>query len=109
MGHLIDPRTGLPALDWGSISVSASLALDADCLSTALFVLGPEAALAFAATHPGIEVVCLVRSGNQVRVAASPGLAASLEILDPSRCVLDGVVGPNQRSEGGGSETSHSR
>src|SRR5687768_14796698 len=43
IGHLLDPRTGRPAPVWGSVTVVAEDALAADVLSTALYVMGPEA------------------------------------------------------------------
>lgn len=46
--HLVDPRTGAACPNWGSVSVVAPSAFDADVLSTALYVLGPEAGLAWA-------------------------------------------------------------
>ncbi|HYO15826.1 MAG TPA: FAD:protein FMN transferase, partial [Thermoanaerobaculia bacterium] len=42
LGHILDPRTGEPAPDFGSLTVWAEDPLRADCLSTGLFVLGPE-------------------------------------------------------------------
>ncbi len=41
IGHVLDPRTGRPARDFGSSTVVAASALDADALATAAFVLGP--------------------------------------------------------------------
>jgi thiamine biosynthesis lipoprotein len=39
--HILDPRSGLPCPAWGEVSVVAATGLEADVLSTALFVLGP--------------------------------------------------------------------
>ena len=50
-GHLLDPRSGRPAPDWGSVTVVRADALEADVLSTALYVMGPEEGLAWARTH----------------------------------------------------------
>ncbi len=49
--HILDPRRGEPCAAWGATAVVASQALTADVLSTALFVLGPEAGLAWAEGH----------------------------------------------------------
>lgn len=42
-GHVLDPRSGHPVPAWGSVTVVSHDALLADVLSTALFVMGPEA------------------------------------------------------------------
>jgi thiamine biosynthesis lipoprotein len=47
-GHIVDPRTGSPAPFAGSVTVVADNGVRADALSTALFVLGPEAGLELA-------------------------------------------------------------
>ncbi len=41
-GHILDPRTGWPAADFGSLSVVALTALLANCPSTGLYVVGRE-------------------------------------------------------------------
>lgn len=82
IGHLLDPRSGEPAADFGSVTVLADQAIDADCLSTGLFVLGPERALAFAAEHDAIDVVVVeLLPYGRLRLRASAGLADTIELL----------------------------
>jgi FAD:protein FMN transferase len=69
-GHLIDPRSGEPALGPASVTVLAPTAALADALSTAFYLLGPEAAGAYVATHPEVGVV-IVDEGTDT---ASPRL-----------------------------------
>ncbi len=45
--HLIDPRSGRPAEGIAQVTVVAPSGMDADALSTTLFVLGPEEGAAF--------------------------------------------------------------
>ncbi|MEM7310940.1 MAG: FAD:protein FMN transferase [Planctomycetota bacterium] len=74
--HLIDPRTGEPAADFGSVTVWARDATTADALSTALFVLGPDAGLEWAAAHAGVEALYLVDADDGGLLAAgTAGLA----------------------------------
>jgi thiamine biosynthesis lipoprotein len=50
--HILDPATGSPARGLRSLTVFGSMsALDADILSTALFVMGGDKALAYAREH----------------------------------------------------------
>lgn len=44
-GHILDPRSGRPAQGLLGVTVVAASAAEADALSTAVFVLGPEAGL----------------------------------------------------------------
>jgi thiamine biosynthesis lipoprotein len=81
LGHILDPRTGRPAPDFGSLTVWTADPLRADCLSTGLYVMGPEAALGWAAKHPGVEVVVLEPDGKRLKALASPGLKDRLEVL----------------------------
>lgn len=58
-GHLLDPRTGSPAAhDLGSASVLAPTCAASSALATALYVLGPDAALALA-TRDQLPVLLL--------------------------------------------------
>jgi thiamine biosynthesis lipoprotein len=79
-GHILDPHTGRPAPDFGSLTVWTVDPLTADCLSK-LYVLGPERAVAWAGAHPGVEVLALLPSGKGVRALASRGLAGRLTAL----------------------------
>ncbi|MEX2610910.1 MAG: FAD:protein FMN transferase [Gemmatimonadota bacterium] len=58
-GHLLDPRTGQPVPAWGSVTVVAADPLAADALSTALFVLGPRAGMAWARDREDVAVLFL--------------------------------------------------
>jgi thiamine biosynthesis lipoprotein len=82
-GHLLDPRSGEPAADFGSLSVLAPTATGADCLSTGLYVLGPEAALAYGRASAEVDVLVLepTRAGR-LRARATGALAARLDVLD---------------------------
>lgn len=67
LGHVLDPRTGVPAREWGSVSVVMRNALAADALSTALYVMGPDAALEWAAERDDVGVLVLRLDGGTVR------------------------------------------
>lgn len=77
VGHLLDPRTGSPAPDFGSASVVSPSAFVADVLSTAFFVLGPEQGLELAAQlrRGGVrnEALFLVAGDTGLRARCSPG------------------------------------
>lgn len=48
IGHIVDPRTGVPAAFNGSVSVWHESGFMADMLSTALFVMGPDEGIPWA-------------------------------------------------------------
>ena len=86
LAHVLDPRTGRPAADWGSLTVWAERALDADALSTALYLLGPERAVEWANENDGVEVVALVLEEKSVLHAhASRAFAAAIPPTDTHR------------------------
>jgi thiamine biosynthesis lipoprotein len=72
-GHILDPRTGRPVPAWGSVTVVNRDPLAADVLSTALFVLGPEAGVTFARQH-GIAALFLVQRGGELQSIVTPAL-----------------------------------
>jgi len=71
-GHVIDPRTGWPAEGVLQATVLAPTAAQADALSTALFVMGPDAAEQYCRAHPeiGAILLCPAQSTTQVRLYA---------------------------------------
>jgi thiamine biosynthesis lipoprotein len=64
LSHVLDPRTGVPAAEMGSVTVWARTALEADCLSTGLYVLGVDGIARFSAEHPDVGVLVL-REGRE--------------------------------------------
>jgi len=93
IGHILDPRSGEPAPDFGSVTVVAPSALVADILSTAFFVLGPEKGLALSASlrKEGVENEALflveVDPGGALEAHASPGIANLVLSADPTAVV----------------------
>ena len=63
-GHILDPRTGLPAEGVLSSTVLARTAAESDALSTAFYVLGPTAALEYCRRygemHGGLSALLVV-------------------------------------------------
>ena len=88
VGHILDPRTGEPARDFGSVTVVAKSALVADVLSTAYFVLGPSEGLALSARlrRDGVpnEALFLVPKGDALEAVASPGISPLVLSTDPT-------------------------
>jgi len=64
-GHIIDPRSGAPALGPASVTVLAPTAAMADALSTSFYLLGAEAAEAYTANHPDVGVVIVLEGCRQ--------------------------------------------
>ena len=64
-GHVIDPRTGIPAPAWGSVTVVHPDPMVADILSTALFVMGPREGAHWADEH-GFAALFLIARGDSV-------------------------------------------
>lgn len=62
LGHVIDPRSGLPVDHMLSLSVVAAEATMADALATGLFVAGLDAVVAHAAQYPQIGLVAVLPS-----------------------------------------------
>jgi len=76
--HIMDPRTGRPVVGMAGVTVLAPSAMLADGLSTALFVLGPEAGMELLRLYPGCEALW-VPDEQPPRVLATPGFHKRLE------------------------------
>jgi thiamine biosynthesis lipoprotein len=104
LGHIVDPRTGQPSGYTGSVTVWASDATRADCLSTALYVLGPAAAHAWALRHPDVGVVTVEDRSGRLVAMATPKLRGRLTTL--SEEVTVGWSAPESSAGKGGRSLS---
>jgi thiamine biosynthesis lipoprotein len=73
-GHIFDPRTGLPAGKVLAATVVARTAMEADALSTAVYVLGAELGLDLLSRR-GAAGLVLARDGDRPVLRATPGFA----------------------------------
>jgi len=95
VGHLLDPRTGEPAPDFGSATVVAASAFVADVLSTSFFVLGPVDGMALSERLRAEGVVHEAlfffegEEGQALRVSMSPGMRQILSL--PHSKIPEGV------------------
>jgi thiamine biosynthesis lipoprotein len=72
--HIMDPKTGRPARGLISATIVAPTAMEADALSTAVFVLGEEKGLALIESLPDVEGILVTDDG---RIVTSSGLRAA--------------------------------
>lgn len=74
LGHILDPRTGRPVPAWGSVTVVAPDPLVADILSTALYVMGPDAGLEWA-TRRNVAALFSVPTDTGLSQRMTPAMA----------------------------------
>jgi thiamine biosynthesis lipoprotein len=65
--HIIDPQTGRSPHHCASVSVTAPTAVDADALSTSVFVMKPEQGIRFIDTLPGCECFVFSEKGQSFK------------------------------------------
>ena len=70
--HIFDPATGRSPRGFSSVTVVSPACLDADALSTAIFVLGAEKGLALAAATPNTDVLLVFKDGRTLATAGFP-------------------------------------
>ncbi|HEX5104587.1 MAG TPA: FAD:protein FMN transferase [Pirellulaceae bacterium] len=68
--HIFDPRTGYSPTELASVSVLAPSAMQADALSTALFVVGPDRGLELIRRTPNTDAFFVLKNGSAI---ATPG------------------------------------
>ncbi|WP_417681458.1 FAD:protein FMN transferase [Pseudidiomarina aquimaris] len=77
--HIIDPRTGKPIQhNLVSVTVLADTCMDADAYATALTVMGPEQALAFAEAK-GLPVLLVARENGEFKEYTSTAFKPYLQ------------------------------
>jgi thiamine biosynthesis lipoprotein len=78
LGHLLDPLSGRPVPSWGAVTVVAADPVTADCLATALFVMGPGRGAEWLLANTGIEAVFAHGGGVTTKLSATAGLRGRL-------------------------------
>jgi thiamine biosynthesis lipoprotein len=81
-GHIIDPRTGRPVSRTLSVTVVAPRALDADALSTGLFVLGPGGGESALELLPEAKALFAMPNGGEIVYERIGDFSGSLIIDD---------------------------
>lgn len=73
--HILDPHTGYPA-DSGlkSVTILCSSGVTADCLSTAMFVLGTDKALEYWRTYGGFEMLMITTDDEIICTSGLQGV-----------------------------------
>ncbi len=99
LGHVIDPRTGWPVPARFATLVIAPTAVEADALSTAILVAGPDRASSFARVFTGVGVAFIEcgATPDETRltwVVRSEGLPAESEPYEnvPGDAVMDSSI-----------------
>lgn len=70
--HIFDPRSGYSPTELASVSVLAPTAMQADALSTALFVLGPDQGINLLQRLPGTDAFFVLKDSGTIATAGFP-------------------------------------
>lgn len=75
--HILNSRNGMPSRNLASVTIYAATALEADALSTTVFLLGPVRGLALVEKMPGVEGILITPA---MEILISDGLADLVEL-----------------------------
>jgi thiamine biosynthesis lipoprotein len=75
LNHIFDPATGRSPPHFSSVTVAAPAGMEADALSTAIFVLGPERGLELVRRSPGTDALLVLKDGDVLSTSGFPGLS----------------------------------
>jgi FAD:protein FMN transferase len=79
--HILDPATGYPAMGLVSVTVIAPTCTEADALSTAAFVLGPERGLSLLESRPGVEGLLIAEREGRLEARVTSGFPLRVDEL----------------------------
>jgi thiamine biosynthesis lipoprotein len=80
--HILDPATGYPAMGLASVTVIAPTCTEADALSTAAFVLGPERGLRLLESRPGVQGLLIAEKDGKLQARVTSGFPLRVEDLN---------------------------
>ena len=80
--HILDPASGYPGDRAISATAWARTAMDADILSTALFILGPEKGIDWIESLPAAEGLVFFADAESLRHRASSGVADRFHFME---------------------------
>jgi thiamine biosynthesis lipoprotein ApbE len=80
--HIINPHTGYPVSGIASVTIIAKTAMEADALSTTIFVLGPEQGLKLIESIDGVEgIIVKVDEEEKLSFVMSEGFSKRFVLL----------------------------
>jgi len=80
IGHLLDPKSGRPAPDFGSVTVFAADPVAADCAATALYAMGPGRGAGWLSSQTDLSAVYAVAAGTDTELWVSEALIDRLDV-----------------------------
>jgi FAD:protein FMN transferase len=78
--HILDPKTGQPSRSSISATAWTTNAMDADILSTTLFILGPEKGIEFARKLGNVEALIFYEKDGRIEKVMTPGLTGRVKL-----------------------------